>query len=100
MEIRPVGAEFFYADGRTDMKLRLVFHLWHYCSLLLFFPPSSRCNGLGGGYSYSNASLLQKKIPEKKRYQYWIYPLLCARLEIVNPKWPAAALFHLQRIPC
>jgi hypothetical protein len=69
MEIRPVGAKFFYADGRTDMKLRLLFHVWHYFSLLLFFLLSSRCNGLGGENSYSNASLLHKKMSEKKRHQ-------------------------------
>jgi hypothetical protein len=99
-EIRPVGAEFFSADGRTDLKLRLLFHVWHYCSLLLFFLPSSRCNGLGGGNSYSNASFLYKKMSEKKRHQYWVHPVLCTRLETVSPKWPAAALFHLKIIRC
>ena len=95
MEIRPVGAELFYADGRTDMTLRLLFHLWHCCSLLQSLPPTSRFDGLGGESSDSNASLLHKKISEKKPHQYWVHPLLCTRLETVKPKWPAAALFHL-----
>ena len=80
-------------DGQTDMTLGLLFHVWHSCSLLLSILPSSGRNGLGGGSSDSNSSLLHKKLFEKKLHHYWVLPLLCTRQETVKPKWPAAALF-------
>jgi len=41
-------------------------------------------------------ALLRKEIPKNKHLlKYWVHPLLCAGLQTVNPKRPAAALFHL-----
>jgi hypothetical protein len=73
--------------------------IWHSWQIPLFLSTAFlKCTK--GGNSEPNASLLHRKISSKKRHQYWIHHLLFTILQTVNPKYTAAALFHLQIIPC